>query len=91
MGWMSQLDKDDKYITFALVTLDGVVNAPGSTPLPQADNGHPFLEVVNGKLAEWCDGATQTTCDADQQYFKVPMIKQLCTISTDSSNARVPL
>ncbi|KAJ7507381.1 glycoside hydrolase family 76 protein [Mycena galericulata] len=86
MGWMSVLDNDDKYINFALVTLNGVVNAPGSTPLPQTDNGHPFFEVVNGVLAEWCDGAKTSTCDADQTYFKGAFMKHL-QYFLDSVNA----
>lgn len=70
---MSALTGDDKYITFALITLDGVVNTTGSTPLPQPNRpgDSPFLEVVNGVLAESCDGAASSTCDGDQQYFKV--------------------
>ncbi|KAF8162402.1 hypothetical protein K438DRAFT_1618332, partial [Mycena galopus ATCC 62051] len=55
LGWMNALTGDNQYITFALVTLDGVVNSP----------------VVNGVLAEWCDGAASSTCDGDQQYFKL--------------------
>jgi hypothetical protein len=70
---MSALTGDDKYITFALITLDGVVNTTGSTPLPQPNGpgDSPFLEVVNSVLAESCDGAASSTCDGDQQYFKV--------------------
>ncbi|KAF8186858.1 pectate lyase superfamily protein-domain-containing protein [Mycena galopus ATCC 62051] len=77
LGWMNALTGDNQYITFALVTLDGVVNSSGSTPLPQPDGPGPFLEVVNGVLAEWCDGAASSTCDGDQQYFKGAFMKHL--------------
>jgi hypothetical protein len=70
---MTVLTGDIKYVNFGLTTLDGVVNAAGSTPLPQNDGQgqSPFLEVVDGILAELCDGRTSTTCNADQTYFKV--------------------
>ncbi len=68
---MATLTGDTSYIDFALTTLDGVVNSPGTPPLPQTDNGSNFPEIVNGNLAEWCDGASSSTCNNDQQYFKV--------------------
>ncbi|PSS16475.1 hypothetical protein PHLCEN_2v3250 [Hermanssonia centrifuga] len=71
LGAMANLTGDNSYIDFALTTLDGVVNSPGTPSLPQTENGNNFLEIVNGNLAEWCDGASSSTCNNDQQYFKV--------------------
>ncbi|KAJ7347000.1 hypothetical protein DFH08DRAFT_699879, partial [Mycena albidolilacea] len=73
LGWMTVLTGDIKYVNFGLTTLDAVVNAAGSTPLPQNDGQgqSPFLEVVDGILAESCDGPTSTTCNPDATYFKV--------------------
>ncbi|THG92977.1 hypothetical protein EW026_g8120 [Hermanssonia centrifuga] len=74
---MATLTGDTSYIDFALTTLDGVVNSPGTPPLPQTDNGSNFPEIVNGNLAEWCDGASSSTCNNDQQYFKGAFMKHL--------------
>ncbi len=71
LGAMANLTGDNSYIDFALTTLDGVVDSPGTPSLPQTENGNNFLEIVNGNLAEWCDGASSSTCNNDQQYFKV--------------------
>lgn len=69
---MAKLTGDYSYITFALTTLDGVVNAPSSTALPQTDTGSAFLELPNGILAEWVDGTgSSPDNDSDKQYFKV--------------------
>ncbi|THG96061.1 hypothetical protein EW026_g5707 [Hermanssonia centrifuga] len=77
LGAMANLTGDNSYIDFALTTLDGVVNSPGTPSLPQTENGNNFLEIVNGNLAEWCDGASSSTCNNDQQYFKGAFMKHL--------------
>ncbi|KAJ7760809.1 glycoside hydrolase family 76 protein, partial [Mycena olivaceomarginata] len=47
LGWMSALTGDDKYITFALITLDGVVNTT------------VLAESCDGAASSTCDGDQQ--------------------------------
>ncbi|KAJ7066189.1 glycoside hydrolase family 76 protein [Mycena amicta] len=82
MGAFSTLTGDPKYIEFALATLDGVVaTGTDAGPLPQpTKNFDMHFEVVNGILAEGCDGVSSSAssdCNNDQKYFKGAFMKHL--------------
>jgi hypothetical protein len=69
MGAMATLTGDQSYIDFALKTVDAVVNAGTvSGLLPQPTNVDKHLEVVDGNLAEGCDGADDSAPSSVHVY-----------------------
>ncbi|KAJ7793358.1 pectate lyase superfamily protein-domain-containing protein [Mycena olivaceomarginata] len=90
MGAMATLTGDQSYIDFALKTVDAVVNAGTvSGLLPQPTNVDKHLEVVDGNLAEGCDGAddsAHSNCDHDQQYYKGAFMKHLQYFLDNANN-----
>ncbi|KAJ7227583.1 pectate lyase superfamily protein-domain-containing protein [Mycena haematopus] len=90
MGAMATLTGNQNYIDFALTTVDAVVNVgTASGPLPQAAGADKHMEVVDGILAEGCDGADASApsiCNHDQQYFKGAFMKHLQYFLDNANN-----